>query len=194
MGGPDDKSNGYEQAAQQFIAARNTNIGIATVRDWSRSLKCGGNLLDLGCAHGVPITQLLIDSGFSVYGLDASTTLIVEFRRRFPTASAQCAAVEDSDFFGRQFDGIIAVGLLFLLSSRIQENVLQRIALALISNGKFLFTAPAEAVRWNDSLTGRESVSLGSTRYAELLRCSGMELLKEASDEGGNHYYFCRKL
>jgi len=194
MGEPSDKSNGYEEAAQQFIAARRADIGIATVCDWSRSLRRGGYVLDLGCAHGVPITQLLIDSGFSVYGVDASATLIAEFRRSFPSASAQCAPVEDSDFFGRQFDGIIAVGLLFLLSSETQEIVLQKIALTLISNGKFLFTAPAEAVRWNDSLTGRESISLGSTRYGELLRCWGIELRGETNDEGGNHYYFCRKL
>ena len=194
MGGPDDKSNGYEQAAQQFIAVRDTGIGIAIVRDWSHSLRRSGTVLDLGCAHGVPITQLLIDSGFSVYGVDASATLIAEFRRRFPTARAQCVPVEDSDFFGRLFDGIIAVGLLFLLSSQTQEIVLQRIALSLISNGRLLFTCPAEAVRWNDSLTGRESISLGAIRYAELLPLWGMELLGEANDEGGNHYYSCRKL
>jgi 2-polyprenyl-3-methyl-5-hydroxy-6-metoxy-1,4-benzoquinol methylase len=194
MGEPSDKSNGYEAAAKEFIAARSTDIGAATICEWSRSLRRGGNVLDLGCAHGVPITQLLIDGGFSVYGVDASATLIAEFRRRFPTASAQCASVEDSDFFGRQFDGIIAVGLLFLLSSERQEIVLQRIALTMVSNGKFLFTAPAGAVRWSDSLTGRESLSLGSARYEELLRCWEMELLGEANDQGGNHYYFCRKL
>ena len=166
MGGPDDKSNGYEQAAQEFIAARDRGIGIATVRDWSHSLRRGGNVLDLGCAHGVPVTELLINSGFFVYGVDASATLVTEFRRRFPTASVQCVPVEDSDFFGRLFDGIIAVGLLFLLSSHTQEIVLQRIALSLISNGKLLFACPGEAVRWNDSLTGRESISLGATRYA----------------------------
>jgi cyclopropane fatty-acyl-phospholipid synthase-like methyltransferase len=78
---------------------------------------CVGRLvLDLGCGHGVPIFAALMDDGFTVYGIDASPTLAAEFRRRFSQAEVACEAVEDSSFFERTFDGIVAVGLMFLLA------------------------------------------------------------------------------
>ena len=42
-----------------------------------------------------------------------------------------CEAVEDSSFFGRTFDGVIAVGLLFLLSAAEQRDLIRRVAFAL---------------------------------------------------------------
>src|SRR5580658_153445 len=54
-----DPSNGYEEIAAQFIAARNGRIGAATVREWGRTLPAGSAVLDLGCGHGVPVSQTL---------------------------------------------------------------------------------------------------------------------------------------
>lgn len=56
-----------------------------------------------------------------------------------------------------------------------------------------MFTSAKEAVEWRDSLTGRESVSLGAERYVEILREAGLNLIGEEVDEGGNHYYCVAK-
>src|SRR5215813_12168803 len=96
---PRDKSNGYEEAAVSFMSARNPRIGASTVRAWAQALAPGSSILDLGCGHGVPISQALTEQGFAVYGVDASPTLIGKFRERFPGAHAECSAVEDSEFF-----------------------------------------------------------------------------------------------
>ena len=93
---PRDKSNGYEKAAEHFMSARNVGIGGSTVREWSRTLAPGSSVLDLGCGHGVPISQVLVEEGFDVYGVDGSAKLIQAFRERFPFAHAECEAVEDS--------------------------------------------------------------------------------------------------
>jgi 2-polyprenyl-3-methyl-5-hydroxy-6-metoxy-1,4-benzoquinol methylase len=190
----DDKSNGYEEIAEAFIRARNQRIGGTTVREWSKTLSPGCPILDLGCGYGAPISQVLADEGFSLYGVDASATLLAAFRQRFPDAHAQCSPVEESDFFGRTFDAIIAWGLLFLLPAELQTIVLGRVAKALNPGGRFLFTASREVVRWNDSLTGRESVSLGAGAYANILAAEGLEVIGNASDEGENYYYFVVKL
>lgn len=184
-----DKSNGWEDIAGLFMRVRNPRVGAEVAREWSRTLPAGGFILDLGCGHGVPITQTLIEQGFAVYGIDASPKLIAAFRQRFPDSPAECSAVEDSALFGRTFDGVIAWGLLFLLTPEIQAAVIARAAAALGTGGSFLFTAPAEAVTWTDSLTERPSISLGRDRYAEILQSAGMKLSSETSDEGGNHYY-----
>jgi hypothetical protein len=45
----------------------------------------------------------------------------------------------------------------------------------------------------SDIITGNESVSLGRDGYQAALRASGLTLMSETDDEGGNHYYFVRK-
>src|SRR5437879_8922670 len=79
---PEDKSNGYEEVADRFMSARNPVIGRATVSEWCRILPQHASVLDLGCGHGGPVSQAFIGQGFTVFGLDASTAWLVEFRRR----------------------------------------------------------------------------------------------------------------
>lgn len=55
-------------------------------------------VLDLGCGTGVPISQVLIERRFKLYGLDASPTIVLAFRTRFPGVPVECADVEDSGF------------------------------------------------------------------------------------------------
>ena len=190
-----DPSNGYEAVSTEFIAVRKqSGVGVATVRAWGRSLPQGGTILDLACGFGVPNSQALIDDGFVIYGVDASPSLIAEFRRRFPDVNVACEAVEDSRFFDRTFDGVIAVGLLFLLSEDSQRDLIRRVGVALNSGGRFLFTSPAQSCTWTDILTGRESLSLGADAYKAIIADARLNLVGEHSDEGDNHYYdMCRQ-
>ena len=188
-----DKSNGYDEIAERFIAARNPSTGVAIVREWNQALPENASVLDLGCGHGEPVARILMERGCRVFGVDASLRLLEEFRRRFPRAMVEHAAVEESEFFERTFDGIIAWGLMFLLSAETQAVVIQKAARALQLGGRFLFTAPREAVRWKDAITGGESISLGREEYRRILADAGLRLDGERNDEGGNHYYFASK-
>ena len=188
-----DKSNGYEQIAEHFIAARNSRIGPATVREWTKTLQPGSDVLDLGCGHGVPTSQVLVDEGFQVYGVDASSKLIAEFRKRFPTAQAECSAFEDSEFFQRKFPAVIAWGLIFLLPVESQHLLIRKVAKVLEPGGKFLFTASREPQTWRDSLRDVESISLGAEKYEQLLNAEGLIVTGHAMDEGENYYYFVSK-
>ena len=188
-----DKSNGYEQLAETFIRTRDRRIGAVTVREWSKTLPPASSILDLGCGHGLPISQVLINDGFAVYGVDASAKLITAFRERFPKAHTECSAVEDSQFFRRTFDGVVAWGLMFLLPADVQKIVIGKVARALNPAGKFLFISPQEPLTWSDALTGRTSISLGGEVYQQILRAAGLILVGETFDQGDNHYYFALK-
>lgn len=190
---PSDKSNGYQEIAKLFMSERDSLTGVATVRQWSRTLARGSSILDLGCGHGVPISQALLEDGFTVYGVDASASLMESFRKRFPSAHTECSAFEDSTFFRRTFDAVVAVGLMFLLQPDVQCLLIRKVKQALNSNGQFLFTSPKEKCTWQDILTHRESVSLSAHRYREVLQAEGLILVGELSDEGNNHYYSVRK-
>lgn len=182
-------SNGYEEIAEHFIRARNSRIGPRSVLEWSASLPPGCEILDLGCGHGRPIGEALTGAGFRIYSVDASQKLLATFRERFPQAETDCAAAEESAFFHRTWDAVIAWGLLFLLAADRQKTVIARVARALNPGGRFLFTAPQQAITWQDSLTGRESISLGAGAYVQILHAEGLALDGNASDEGGNYYY-----
>jgi SAM-dependent methyltransferase len=194
-----DASNGYEAIAAEFIAGRGDiktrgiAVGVRAVRAWVKTLQPGGAVLDLGCGPGDPITRLLIDAGLAVYGVDASPRMVDAFRVRFPGVPIECNSVERSDFFGREFDGVIAWGLFFLLEADVQAQLIGKVAHALARNGRFLFTAPPEACEWNDAMTGLRSESLGAAAYRRLLETAGLVLLDETEDEGDNHYYMALK-
>ena len=191
-----DKSNGYEQVASVYIAGRGSNpsgIGASIVADWSEQLPRGATVLDLGCGPGVPISQVLIERGFNVYAIDASPSMVAAFRARFPNVPVECAAVEESDFFGRTFDAVIAWGLSFLLEEQAQRGLIQKIARVLPSGGRLLFTAPTQICSWPDAMTERTSISLGYDAYQKALYDEGMSLVGTHLGVGDNHYYFAQK-
>ena len=188
-----DRSNGYEQVAAEFLArrgsARDIGIGVPEVRQWARTLPAGAAVLDLGCGPGLPLTAVLVAEGLAAYGVDAAPSFVQAFRRNLPHTPIACEAVQDSPFFGRTFDGVLAWGLLFLLSPAHQRQLLTRIAGVLAPGGRLLFTAPALPLIWRDAMTGLPSQSLGAPAYRHHLAALGLTLLSESEDEGQNHYF-----
>lgn len=119
--------------------------------------------------------------------------MLAAFRTRFPDAIAECSAVEDSEFFGRSFDAVVAWGLMFLLSPELQELLVAKVAGALKAGGHFLFTSPRQRCEWSDNLTGRRSVSLGEDAYRGLAEAAGLNVVGNTEDDGENYYFFVRK-
>jgi SAM-dependent methyltransferase len=191
-----DASNGYEEIAPIFIAGRGravSGVGALEVAEWAKTLPEGATVLDLGCGTGVPISQVLLERGCKVHGVDASPSMVAAFRTRFPEAPVQCAAVECSDFFGRFFDGVVSWGLFFLLDPAVQRGLITKIAAILPSGGRLLFTSPSEICSWQDAMTGRLSVSLGRAAYEKALEEEGLSLVGTRRGVGDNFYYFAQK-
>jgi SAM-dependent methyltransferase len=190
-----DDSNGYESIAAEYIAARGSpgarrpGVGVSTIRKWASTLRSGGAVLDLGCGSGYPITQVLVEAGLAVHGVDASPSMVAAFRARFPGVPVECNDVVKSSLFRREFDAVVARGLLFLLRPDAQAQVIEKVGRALARGGQFLFTAPQQVCEWSDSMTGLPSVALGAESYRRLLETAGLELVDEMEDEGENHYY-----
>jgi len=170
-----------------------SRVGVDIVREWAKCLPHGAVILDLGCGNGRPISQILFDEGFTVYGLDASASMIAAFRAQFPGVQAECGMIEDSDFFDRPFDGVVAWGLIFLLTPEAQSLLIRKVSRVLTRGGKFLFTSPEQMCEWSDALTGRKSVSLGLEAYHRILIAEGLAPVGERQDEGENHYYLALK-
>jgi len=166
-----------------------TGVGVNAVRKWARTLPRGATVLDLGCGPGFPITEVLVAEGLDVFGVDAAPSFVQAFQRNLPNTPVVCEAVQDSRFFDRTFDGVLAWGLIFLLSPEDQRRLIQRIAEILAPGGRLLFTSPAEPMVWNDAMTGLESRSLGAEEYDRQLSAAGLSVASEYEDEGQNHYF-----
>ncbi|HET7216074.1 MAG TPA: class I SAM-dependent methyltransferase [Terriglobia bacterium] len=188
-----DRSNGYESVAQEFLARRGsgrfTGIGVNEVRKWAQTLPRGAVVIDLGCGPGFPIAEVLVAEGLKVFGVDAAPTFVEAFRRNLPGIPVLCEAVQESKLFNRTFDGVLAWGLIFLLSAEDQRRLIRRMADMLVPGGRLLFTSTAEPTVWNDAMTGRESRSLGAEDYRRQLSAVGVSVASEYEDEGQNHYY-----
>ena len=184
-----DRSNGWEAVAHRFMAARSQVVGVSAVRTWAQSLPNGSSILDVGCGSGVPVSQALMDEGCVVSGVDASPTLVAAFRARFPNAAVACEPAEESSLFNATFDGVVSIGLVFLLSTTTQRKLLRRLSRVVKPGGRLLFTAPRDACSWTDILTGRVLMSLGSEEYEAILCREGMSLAEGFRDEGGNYYH-----
>ncbi len=189
---PDDSSNGYEAVAEEFMAVRSTS-GRAVVQKWAASLPPGGSVVDVGAGSGEPLTSALVDEGLAVSAIDASSTMVAAFRRRFPGVEVTCESAERSRFFGRTFDAALAVGLIFLLPADSQRELIRRISGALKPQGRLLFSALHQVCTWDDILTGRPSSSLGAEEYRRILASSGLHLIEDHVDEDGTHYYEAQK-
>jgi 2-polyprenyl-3-methyl-5-hydroxy-6-metoxy-1,4-benzoquinol methylase len=189
-----DPTNGYEAIARDFIAYRRKSaIGVEAVRSWARTLVPKATILDLGCGNGIPITEALVKDGYTLYGIDASPTLIASYREHFPDLTVACEPVETSDYFNRKFDGVIAWGLMFLLSESVQAELIHRVSTILNPGGQFLFTSPEQVCTWTDLLAGVESRSPGAEEYKRVLSSAGLSLIRNYIDEGENYYYFAKK-
>src|SRR5919109_9910 len=93
-------------------------------------------------------------------------------------------SVENSLFFNRTFDGVLAWGLIFLLQPEAQRSLIRRMADILVPSGRLLFTSGAEPLVWNDAMTALESRSLGAQEYRRELASVGLSVLREYEDEG----------
>ena len=128
-------------------------------------------------------------SGHPNRSAGVGVNLVRRWARTLPRGASVIDLGCGPTFFNRTFDGVLAWGLIFLLSTEDQRQLIHRIADILTPGGRLLFTSPAEPLVWNDAMTRLESRSLGAEEYRRQLSAAGLSLISEYDDGDHGHYF-----
>lgn len=170
----------YERTAPAWLAARGTDLIEAEWLDlFTRRLSRDATILDLGCGGGAPIGSELLRRGFTVTGVDSSTSLIRHANATLPGGTwlvGDMRRFNPSD----RFDGIIAWHSFFHLGSNDQRAIIPRFAGLVRPGGSIMFTSGLQAGETWGKWQGEPlfHASLAPDEYRDLLGAAGFEAIE----------------
>lgn len=131
----------YEEHAAAWDRVRGREL---KEREWidafTAYLPQGASILDLGCGSGEPVARHLVESGYSVIGLDSSPSLVAMCRERFPDQEWLVGDMRALDL-DRRFDGILAWHSFFHLNFDDQRAMFPRFAAHAKPGAVLMFTS-----------------------------------------------------
>ena len=165
----------YQDHATDFDRIRDRSL---TERHWlnrfAENFGSDSTILDLGCGSGEPIARHLLDSGFSVTGVDAAEAMIDLSRNRFPLATWICADMRGLRL-DRVFHGLIAWDSFFHLEPADQRSMFGVFAAHARPGTRLMFTTgPLAGEVWGTMFDEPlYHASLDPAEYRSLLAESG---------------------
>ncbi|MGH9348603.1 MAG: class I SAM-dependent methyltransferase [Vicinamibacterales bacterium] len=134
----------YDDIAERFHAARSRTVGVDYADRFAALLPPRGDVLELGCGTGIPLTARLVARGFDVHGFDASPRMIDLARLNVPGATFDVADMTRWKP-SHPYDGVFAWDSVFHLMPSAQGAVIGMLGRALRTNGVALLTVGGRA-------------------------------------------------
>jgi len=176
----------YDRHAEAWD--RNRSVDLILERGWMGRfvalLPSGGSVLDLGCGSGRPIARHLLQSGFTVVGVDSSHNLISKCRNRFPEAEWVVADMRALSI-NKKFHGLIAWDSFFYLSHKDQRGMFSIFHEHASSGALLLFTTGPEHGDAIGSFEGESlyHASLAPGEYRALLASYGFKVVDHVVED-----------
>lgn len=187
----------YDLIADWYASERSDQTGVPEARSLASSLPPGSRILDAGCGNGIPITQVLLDSGHQVVGLDSSSEMLERFRANFPQTPCVSGTIQSCPFDDVSFDAAIAWGVMFHLEPSDQVRAIASIGRVLKAHAPFLFTSGDvdgfEAKEGSMNGVTFRYYSFSIENYRRILSEHGFALTDVHADQGQNTYYLATK-
>ena len=191
----------YDLIADWYAADRTHLRGLTQVQAFVATLPPRASVLDVGCGNGIPLTKFLVDAGYEVLGIDSSPRMLEKFRTNLPGTPTICSAIQTAHLPDRHFDAAISWGMIFHLNHQDQAIAFAKIAAALKTSGRFLFTAGDRGNKGDDGIDGAPMNgvpfhywSCTPDGYRELLEQVGFLFIETFQDrETQDTYYVSEK-
>jgi cyclopropane fatty-acyl-phospholipid synthase-like methyltransferase len=146
---------GYDKIADDYIDRfGRSSVRTAKLAELIAHLPAAGSVLDLGCGAGIPVVRHLVEQGFRVTGVDASSGQIERARRNVPRAEFMLADMASVHFDPETFDAISAFYSITHLPKSEHAAVIRRIAKWLRPGGRFLASYGTAEGDWSGEWLG----------------------------------------
>ena len=188
----------YDLIARDYAASRGRTVGVAEALNLAATLDAGSRILDLGCGHGIPITEALVKAGHRVVGLDTSGEMLALLAVNLPGTPTVRADARRCPFADCSFDAAISWGMLFHLPRGDQSQVFANVSRMLKPGAPFLFMAaeidvPDEDPGITGEMSGVTFHYYAVPSYRELAAAHGFLLIDIHDDPDVSTYFLIRK-
>ena len=188
---------GYDLIAVEYHTNRNIFGNKKELEAFVGLLPRSADVLDMGCGAGVPVTKLLIDSGFNVTGIDFSESMLNLVTKNVPEAQFIKKNMTDVDFDDDSFDGLTACYSIIHVPKEKHVSLFQMFHKILRSNGVLLISMGSNGWEGTDEFHGTK---MFWSHYApkttlQMVTDAGFEIMfdKIIEDCGEKHYWILAK-
>lgn len=175
----------YRRHAVAWTKARGTRFAEGVWLDRSCAvLDLGGDVLDIGCGSGVPITRHLCRRGYIVTGVDSAPEMVAMFEKNVRGQPAFVAAMRDLKL-ERRYAGILGWDSFFHLSPADQRRMIAIFRAHAAPGAALMFTSGTHEGTAIGELEGEPlyHASLSQTEYRAHLSAYGFQLLQHVVED-----------
>ncbi len=160
---PSEIARSYDSIANLWLNPQRDTNGIEQHEHALRFRQCGGHALDVGCGCNSRFICLLARHGYTIEGLDISTSMIALAREHSPGVTFHHADVCEWTP-RRQYDFITAWDSIWHVPLQMNEIVLRKLCGALAPNGIIIWTTGGL-----DGPEEKEDCTMGPPMYYSVL-------------------------
>ena len=178
--------NNSRSLVKQYESAKVDNIHSLLLKTFPPN----SYLLEIGCGSGRD-ANFLHNNDYDIIAIDGSKEMIAEAKRCHPelTDKLKIAIIPDQLYFElSSFDGVYSIATLMHLDKDEIDQTLEKIAMILKTNGKFLFSVPLQRDDVDDQGKDNKGRYFTSMHELDWIRCCEKYALKfkysEITDDG----------
>ena len=188
---------GYDLMAGVYHDQRNIFRNKKELEDFIGLLPRNATVLDLGCGAGVSVTNVLVDSGLSVTGIDFSESMLNLATKNVPEVKFMKKNMTDLDFEDSTFDGLTACYSIIHVPREKHVPLFHTFHRILKPNGILLISMGSTCWEGMGEFHGVQMFwsHYGPEKSLQMLIDAGFEIIvdKRILDGGETHYWILAK-
>lgn len=179
---------GYEKIAHTYSSARDQLANISYLEKFTRFIRKGSTILDIGCGAGKPVDKYLVKHGFAVNGIDISTKMIELAKKNVPHALYEVRDMLTLHKDEYCVNGIVSFYAIFHTPREKHQKLLTIFKSFMPHGGAILITMGA--VDWEGTEENFHDTKMfwshyGAEKNSEMVKKAGFSIILNEIDNSG---------